>query len=396
MSAWLHRLDRWLQNQHDISRQKDIISCLVATGFTLPLNLIFFVMPLIAKLQPQWAAIYNWQAVPYVQALLLGVCLVQFAIILYSWNHRSSTEEHFQLSVITVAVLFLGLFTLCCGYEYRDSPLMMLCLSLLVLVRALFQKRIFIPTISIFALIYVLYEIGFWTGAIPTAILLNAPIYVGEQLQPWWEFWLRVIYVLVTVPTALLFFVMGYFMIREKQQLEHLVATDSLTGLANRSRFMKSLEFESKRQQRKHKKLCVLMCDVDHFKQVNDTWGHPAGDQVLEGVGRVMQKCVRANTDLVARVGGEEFVVLLPDMALMQAKLVAESIRKSVEEQVFESSGQSFQVSLSIGVAQIENGDGDTGIKVADKLLYCAKAIGRNCVVVQRPYLMSALNMESV
>lgn len=166
------------------------------------------------------------------------------------------------------------------------------------------------------------------------------------------------------------------------RQLEILAHTDSLTQVSNRRHFEERARREVERTLRHHTALSLLILDVDHFKRINDTYGHAAGDRLLQ------QLCVRAggalrDNDLLARCGGEEFHVLLPDTELADALLVAERLRLALADcQVPIDGGESVRFTVSIGAAQLEAGveDIETTIRRADQALYAAKTSGRNRV----------------
>ncbi len=174
--------------------------------------------------------------------------------------------------------------------------------------------------------------------------------------------------------------------------LEHQSIRDSLTNLFNR-RFMEiALDRELRRAARHQKPLAVLMLDIDHFKQLNDTYGHEAGDVVLREVAAVMRQAVRSE-DTVCRYGGEEFVVILPELATDDALTRAESIRHMVSELRIYNRGEALrEVTISIGVAVYpENGDSlDQLLGLADRALYEAKHLGRNRVVLAEQQAASA------
>jgi diguanylate cyclase (GGDEF)-like protein len=163
--------------------------------------------------------------------------------------------------------------------------------------------------------------------------------------------------------------------------LEELATTDPLTGLANRRRFDERLRHETERSVRTGSPLTLLLLDIDHFKSVNDTRGHPVGDILLRAVAGQCRTTVRT-IDLVARVGGEEFAVLLVDLALHEAEQVADRMRKVVESTVVHLTHQPpLECTVSIGVAELA-GDPDELVSRADAALYRAKAEGRNRVCV--------------
>jgi diguanylate cyclase (GGDEF)-like protein len=168
-------------------------------------------------------------------------------------------------------------------------------------------------------------------------------------------------------------------------RLERLAVTDGLTGLFNHRRFQEALHSELLRCERHKRPLGVLMLDVDFFKKVNDTMGHPAGDELLRRLAEVLSKDLR-QTDLISRYGGEEFAVLLPETTKSEALQVAERMREAVEQRVNENGTWGQQVTVSVGVATFPE-DGATAeavLEAADQALYVAKRQGRNRVVGAR------------
>ncbi|MBC7414382.1 MAG: GGDEF domain-containing protein [Herminiimonas sp.] len=167
--------------------------------------------------------------------------------------------------------------------------------------------------------------------------------------------------------------------------LEVMALQDSLTGLPNRRRFDATLESEFKRALRHRSMLALLIIDVDCFKQFNDIYGHPAGDDCLQQIARVIQECRRRPGDLVARHGGEEFAVLLPATELTGALAVAEQIRAAVYAlQIRHNGHDAGVVTISIGVeAMSPVHHANTVLQLlrhADQALYAAKSSGRNCI----------------
>ncbi|WP_430460757.1 diguanylate cyclase [Thalassolituus sp. LLYu03] len=161
-------------------------------------------------------------------------------------------------------------------------------------------------------------------------------------------------------------------------ELQSLARRDSLTGLANRLAADEHLLQEFARFRRHNQPYTVMLADVDHFKQVNDTFGHPVGDKALMHVANLLRTNLR-ETDLVARYGGEEFLLLVQTQDTQTAQQLAEGIRRLVEVTPV-SAGLSL--TISIGVSAVEDADTDAtdALRRADKLLYRAKAEGRNCI----------------
>ena len=167
--------------------------------------------------------------------------------------------------------------------------------------------------------------------------------------------------------------------------LELLAANDSLTGLANRRTLMAMGANEYKRTQRFGHPLSVLVVDIDLFKPVNDVWGHLAGDRVICAVAQACAARKRSGVDIVARFGGEEFVVVLPETDSPSALRTADSLRREVQAMQVAIDGDStfLSVTVSIGVATLQPGldpDFEALVNRADKALYRAKSAGRNAV----------------
>jgi diguanylate cyclase (GGDEF)-like protein/PAS domain S-box-containing protein len=165
------------------------------------------------------------------------------------------------------------------------------------------------------------------------------------------------------------------------EKLLHLSQTDSLTGIANRRALIEALEKEYSRARRHGYALSILMLDLDHFKMVNDRYGHAAGDTVLSEFVQIIAPEIR-DSDYFGRLGGEEFAILLPECSLGSAQQLAERIRRAVAAHTFRSSQARFNVTMSIGVATLIDDDArpDHVLNRADRCLYAAKSEGRNCV----------------
>ena len=168
-----------------------------------------------------------------------------------------------------------------------------------------------------------------------------------------------------------------------------LAATDTLTGLANRRTFDAHLKSEFQRAQRFSESFALLLLDIDHFKQVNDTYGHQAGDEVLKSLARIFKKHTR-DVDIAARYGGEEFVAILPESDEANAHAVAERIRAAVAQKPFVlPGGNAVPGTISIGVACYPDcaDSMDQVVEHADQAMYLAKQTGRNRVCLYREML---------
>lgn len=170
---------------------------------------------------------------------------------------------------------------------------------------------------------------------------------------------------------------------RAEAAIQHLALHDALTGLRNRASFLRALDklIEEARQQDAHHSLLFL--DLDQFKVINDTCGHPAGDEMLKQLAGVLQRSVRAN-DQLARLGGDEFCILLENCPLERARDIAENLRVAVHDFRFLWEGKFFSVGVSIGIVGIDQGSGNANdiLSAADIACYAAKDRGRDAIQV--------------
>lgn len=165
------------------------------------------------------------------------------------------------------------------------------------------------------------------------------------------------------------------------EEIYRLTTVDGLTQIFNKRYFMESLEREIARSSRYRREMTLVMFDIDHFKQINDTYGHLAGDQVLKSLASTIKAKIRRE-DLFARYGGEEFAIVLPEIDGFNAQQFAEKIRRIVEITDYFFEGNRIPVTISMGVAVLdaETSDASGLIKKSDERLYEAKKAGRNCV----------------
>lgn len=176
----------------------------------------------------------------------------------------------------------------------------------------------------------------------------------------------------------------AYIRLRDlSRELEKLSIQDELTTLYNRRHSLELFEKEFRRAKRSRHPLSIAILDLDHFKGVNDTYGHLVGDEVLNKIGILMKNTVR-NTDICGRIGGEEFIIICPETNTGNMFEVAEKIRKRIFEQRFSSNDKLFSVSGSLGIAEASEMTTDIReiLSQADKALYKAKNSGRNMAVV--------------
>jgi diguanylate cyclase (GGDEF)-like protein len=163
------------------------------------------------------------------------------------------------------------------------------------------------------------------------------------------------------------------------EQMERMATTDGLTGLLNHRTFQVRMDEALAAARRYGRKCSLILTDIDHFKSVNDTWGHPTGDLVLKGVAKILKDKAR-DTDIVARYGGEEFALIMPETDVKGALTIAERIREAVAAETFQTDQGPLKVTLSLGIATFPDTaqDKQSMVDLSDQCLYFAKRHGRN------------------
>lgn len=185
----------------------------------------------------------------------------------------------------------------------------------------------------------------------------------------------------IAIPTAVIATLHDFHTRMYQRKLEALAWTDELTGLLNRRFFMRAAEEEGRRMRRTRQAAAVAIIDLDFFKEVNDLYGHAAGDRVLKSIAQIAHAELRGPFDKLGRWGGEEFVVLLSDVCAEKARIVCERLRKRIQTAQIETGEYRVCVTASFGFCML-GADQDVGaaIEAADRALYEAKRLGRNRV----------------
>jgi two-component system, cell cycle response regulator len=179
-------------------------------------------------------------------------------------------------------------------------------------------------------------------------------------------------------------------------RIERDAMTDFLTGLANRRHMMQRIKEEASAIKRTNGKALFILADIDDFKKINDTYGHDCGDLVIKGIADLLKSVMREE-DVIARWGGEEFLLLLPGIDRAYGKIIAERIRKVVEVALFRYQEKTLSVTLTLGVAELDRDLGmEASIIRADEALYRGKSRSKNCVVSYREDVTANKMLENI
>lgn len=272
-------------------------------------------------------------------------------------------------SVITTAPMVMG-YDGVCYIVFNLVAMLILCLTGLEYWRCRVESTLLLTTLA------ALYIIGGLSFGLCAYALTQQGEWVMNRAPDDWAENLNLIVCLVDT-AAIGALSLGLNQIRLTRRHKREAETDSLTGLYNRRAF-----FDRAAEFRAPTTIVAIVFDIDHFKQVNDIYGHQIGDTVLQKFAGILRDAVR-DDDLAARLGGEEFVILLPDATLQTALLVAERIRKKFAEKRFFSDEQLFSSSVSVGISKVGHHKMLNELIVqADAALYVAKRSGRNRVIL--------------
>ncbi|MGB3622082.1 MAG: GGDEF domain-containing protein [Ketobacter sp.] len=371
----IHVIRSWL------SRATPSQRCIAAIVLCTPFLLLFIMTQSVGLFVPDWRAMLVPGYVVMANAVLLGCIAIGWLVIALLWRNRMNTRPlpktyAFVASVLglafTVEAILLGPMTYPAG---------------LVIV-GIIPIGIMLLDLRSVGLAFVMGVTLFWANDMATyaGFLDYAPGYgdqafvdgqhqlIAEMLR---SGTLYISLVAYGVITWILFDQYDY----QRAHLSRLARTDPLTNLSNRRNFMQRLEEECQRQNRIDQPLSLVMMDADHFKSVNDRYGHIAGDSVLAGIAGVLTEVMRVPADLPARIGGEEFAILLPETGLQGALQVCRRIEQRLENQAFQSDGHAFYVTLSMGIVESNGLDAGALMHLADANLFKAKAQGRNGIV---------------
>lgn len=351
---------------------------LLAVFFSLPFFVMLFVAYAVALTNQEIRAGTDARVLALAEFMQALGILTDVGVALWLWPRRDLPEPVPRATLLVCLMIGLNytVISIACGTFTTGTTVVLG--GVLTVGLLLFERGPMLLSYIVCMSTMALHDLGVVLGWWPYAPALNAAAFEG--LAPTWWFALWREYVFVAGYTVLIGLVLLLFERLDAihAKLTRLSYTDGLTGLSNRRRFMEVFQTELARQARTAQPLCLVLIDADHFKQVNDRYGHAAGDDVLRVMGRLLMACVRTPTDLACRLGGEEFALILPDTRCDQAEAVCARMRAQLAQQVFGEERGQFGVTVSMGVVQCAGTDVERNLRLADQQLYRAKAGGRN------------------
>ena len=310
-----------------------------------------------------------------------SVVIIQWILLAFLWKQRLSPKPHPNISIFLATLV--GIAFACEAFLTGNltHPANMVIVGIVPIGLLILDRRSVTVGVSVGLMFYWANDLAIYTGLID-----YAPGYApgafenGEQHLMAEVFRSGVLYTSVAAYGVIAWVLFDQYDYHRKNLIT-LSKLDALTGLSNRRYFMQRLAEECDRQKRTAQPLCLVMIDADHFKRINDTYGHLMGDAVLRGLADALSRHMRVPADLPARVGGEEFALLMPETDLEGALKVCQRVEKSLQTLPFFCSGKSFTVTLSMGVVESRDLLPENLLHYADANLYKAKAQGRDTII---------------
>jgi diguanylate cyclase (GGDEF)-like protein len=368
-------LDRLLDTSTPANR------CLIAIAMSAPWFCVFWGANTWSFVNPDIARGIQHDAMVVLQVILSLVLLVSAGMTRWLWVRRKLTDRVPRATTTVALSVGLGFLALMIATGPLTTGMSLIMLGVLAVGLLLFNVAIILRVFWLGIAILVANDALVLTGLMPYAPAISVQAFEGIVPTWWWSLWRTLVFYLGW--TAILCLILFLFTKLDglHHQLAKLSYTDVLTGLANRRYFMERLTAESNRYARSGTPYSLLLIDVDHFKKVNDRHGHHAGDDVLRGLAQILTEGIRTPTDQSARIGGEEFALLLPDTSLAATEIVCRRIADGLRRHPFTAKGETFHLTISMGVVECRGEPIEAVWKQADRNLYKAKQGGRDQAV---------------
>ena len=358
--------------------------CILVVSLNVPFLLAFMAAQSAGLLVPSWRTYLNPFWMQLGNLVLGSVVAIEVAIVLWLRPRRFSRRPLpgiYLLLACLVSIAF-SYEAFLCGNLTFPTNLVIICIIPCGLL--LLDMRSTGIALGLGVIFIWLNDLAIFSGLLPYAPGYSPAAFTdGKHALMAEAFRTGVLYVSVAAYGLLIWVLFGHYDFH-RHSLTLMSNQDMLTGLANRRHFMERLEAECARLTRIHAPLCLVMIDADHFKKINDSHGHPVGDDVLRTLSHLLGQHMRVPADLPARIGGEEFAMLLPDTRLEGAVAVCERIASSLRRTPLQSPQGPFHITLSMGVVEGWQLDPEKLLHYADANLYLAKAQGRNRIIASR------------
>ncbi len=364
-------------------RWRAVDKCLATVTIAIPLYLSSYLLILYVRAHPEQLPYYNHDFLPFYlrwHEFAIAGWLILGAVGLYQRRKERDSQVYAyaasQFGCITTAIFmyFPG---------YSTSPYLMGILGAGIMVLMFFTLPQALWGLLSLLTIYTALTVLIAAGVIPEGPLLAGPPYEAGRIS---VFWVVINSSICLMLTVMMFFGVAFtvYQWQDRQvRLDELSRTDPLTGLANRRHFFRTLKNELARAVRLGRPISLILCDTDRFKEINDTHGHQAGDEVLCRIASIMEGSLRTGIDTAGRIGGDEFAIILSETGVDGARALAGRILDAVRRERFDRNGKAYTTSLSIGAVACDEDipELDALVEAADLLLYRAKNEGRNRIV---------------
>jgi len=364
-------------------RWRAVDKCLATVTIAIPLYLSSYILILYVRAHPERLPYYNHEFLPFYlrwHEVVIAGWLILGAVGLYQ-RQKERDSQIYAAAACQYGCITTAIFMYFPGYS--TSPYLMGILGAGIMVFMFFTMRQALWGLFSLLTIYTGLTVLIAAGIIPEGPLLSGPPYENGRISVFWV----VVNSSICLMLAVLMVIGVAFVVYQwhdrQARLDELSRTDPLTGLANRRHFFRTLRNELARAVRLGRPISLILCDTDKFKQINDTHGHQAGDEVLTRIAAIMEGSLRTGIDTAGRIGGDEFAILLSETGIDGAKALAGRILDAVRRESFDRNGASYSTSLSIGAIACDEDipELDTLVEAADLLLYRAKNEGRNRIV---------------
>ncbi|MGH6645756.1 GGDEF domain-containing protein [Aquabacterium sp.] len=368
-------LDRLLDTSTPAQR------CLLAVLVSVPWFCIFWIANTLAFFNADISRGIRHDVLLALQAGLSAVLLVSFVMGRWLWARRKLADAVPRANMTVATNIGLGYLILMIAAGTFTSNMSLVMLGVVAVGLLLFSVGVVLRVIILCVAIYIGQDVMIMLGWIPYAPAITDQAFEGGLPSWWWSLWRDTVFYVSWAIILGLIFLLFAKLDALHLQLAKLSYTDVLTGLSNRRYFMERLTAESRRFARSGTPYSLVLVDVDHFKSINDRYGHHAGDEVLRRLAQILIEGVRTPTDQSARIGGEEFAVLLPDTSLAATEIVCRRIADGLRRHTFNVNGEAFHLTISMGVVECRGESIEAAWQQADRNLYKAKQGGRDQAV---------------